>query len=74
MSKIELTQEQKDFRLDAFTLNKDFMFWLEKSTCMWNLKETNQKYNELRETLDHATAMETLKRRMFEAGKFFTNK
>lgn len=74
MSKIELTQEQKDFRLDDFTLNKDFMFWLEKSKCMWNLKETNRKYNELRETLDHATAMETLKRRMFEDGKFFTNK
>ncbi|APZ82922.1 hypothetical protein [Flavobacterium phage FL-1] len=66
MPKIELTQDQIDFKLDPFTLNNNFIFWLEKSKCMWNLKETNNKYNELRESLDHATAMETLKRQMFQ--------
>lgn len=65
MPKIELTAEQQDFRLDPYTLNKDFMFWLQKAKCLWNLKETNAKYDELRLTLDHATAMETLKRQMF---------
>lgn len=68
MAKIELTQEQKDFRLDSLTLNRDFTYWLTKAKCMWNLKETNKKYNELREELCHATAMEALKRQMFVNG------
>lgn len=65
MAKIELTQEQKDFRLDAFTLNNDFIYWLAKAKCMWSLRETNKKYNELRLELDHAMAMDILKRQMF---------
>lgn len=65
MAKIELTQEQKDFRLDSFTLNNQFTYWLVKSGCMWNLKTTNNEYDKLREELDHATAMESLKRKMF---------
>jgi len=65
MAKIELTQEQKDFKLDSLTLNRDFDYWLTKAKCMWNLKQTNQKYNELRLTLDHAMAMEALKRQMY---------
>jgi len=64
----ELTQEQKDFRLDQFTLNNQFTYWLVKAKCLWNLKETNKRYNELRLTNDHATAMETLKRKMFVVG------
>jgi hypothetical protein len=68
MAKIELTQEQMDFKLDPFTLNKDLMYWLEKAKCMWNLKETNKKYEELRLTLDHAMAMEALKRQMYSNG------
>ncbi len=68
MAKIELTEEQKDFKLDSLTLNNNFIYWLEKAKCMWNLKETNKLYNELRLTLDHATAMETLKRQMFTNG------
>ena len=66
--KIELTENQKQFRLDAFTLNNDFIFWLTKAKCMWNLKEANIRYDEFRLTLDHATAMEILKRKMFENG------
>lgn len=68
MAKIELTQEQQDFKLDSLTLNNGFIYWLEKSKCMWNLKETNKKYYELRLSLDHATAMEALKRQMFTNG------
>ena len=66
--KHELSQEQKDFKLDMITLNDQFMYWLVKAKCVWNLKETNKKYNELRLTLDHATAMEVLKKKMFEYG------
>jgi len=65
MSKVELTQEEKDFRLDSFTLNNQFIYWLSKAVCPWNLTDTNKKYDELREELDHATAMEALKRKMF---------
>lgn len=65
MAKVELTQEQIDFKLDSLTLNRDFDYWLTKAKCMWNLKETNKKYNELRKEFDHATAMEKLKREMF---------
>lgn len=65
MAKLELTQEQKDFRLDSFTLNNQFIYWLTKSKCMWDLKTTNKEYYKLREELDHATAMESLKRKMF---------
>ena len=32
---------------------------------MWDLKTTNKEYDKLREELDHATAMESLKRKMF---------
>lgn len=65
MAKVELTQEQKDFRLDSLTLNNDFIYWLTKSKCMWDLRETNKRYNEYRLTLDHAMSMEALKRQMF---------
>lgn len=68
MSKIELTQEQIDFRLDPFTLNNEFSFWLIKSKCPWNLRETNKKYNLLRFSLDHATAFNKIKQEMFENG------
>lgn len=68
MAKIELTQEQMDFKLDSLTLNRDFDYWLTKAKCMWNLKETNKKYEEFRLTLDHASAMEALKRQMFTNG------
>lgn len=66
--KHELTEEQKEFRLDDFTLNREFTFWLTKAKCMWNLKETNKRYNELRLGLDHATALEVLKKKMFQMG------
>lgn len=66
--KQELTEEQRDFRLDDFTLNREFTFWLTKAKCMWNLKETNKRYNELRVELDHATALEVLKKKMFQMG------
>jgi len=65
MAKIELTQEEKDFRLDSFTLNNQFTYWLTKSKCMWNLRETNKKYNALRDEFDHATAFLKLKEQMF---------
>lgn len=68
MAKVELTQEQKDFKLDSLTLNNDFTYWLTKAKCMWNLRETNKRYNELRLTLDHAMSMEALKRQMFTNG------
>lgn len=68
MAKIELTQEQKDFKMDSLTLNKQFEYWLVKSNCIWSLRETNQKYEELRLNLDHASAMEHLKRKMFVIG------
>lgn len=66
--KQELTDEQKEFKLDSFTLNNQFTYWLVKAKCLWNLKETNKKYDELRLSVDHATAMETLKRQMFIVG------
>lgn len=66
--KQELTQEQKDFKLDMITLNNQFTYWLVKAKCIWNLKETNKKYNELRLSLDHATAMEVIKKKMFDYG------
>lgn len=68
MSKIELTEEQKDFVLDPLTLNNQLIYWLTKAKCMWNLKETNKKYKELRISMDHATVMESLKRQMFLNG------
>lgn len=68
MAKRELTLKEKEFKLDDLTLNNDFIYWLTKAKCMWNLKETNRQYNELRKELDHATAMETLKRKMFVEG------
>jgi len=68
MSKRELTQEERDFKLDWITLNSQFTFWLTKAKCQWSLRETNKKYDELRLELDHATAMESLKRKMFENG------
>lgn len=66
--KQELTQEQKQFRLDSLTLNEQFTYWLVKAKCMWDLKTTNEKYNALRTDFDHATALETLKRQMFVVG------
>ena len=69
MSKKELTQEEKDFRLDSLTLNNQFIYWLTKSICLWNLKETNKKYDDLRDSgLCHSDAFEKLKRTMFEQG------
>jgi hypothetical protein len=68
MSKIELTEDQKDFVLDPLTLNNQLIYWLTKAKCMWNLKETNKKYKELRISMDHATVMEGLKRQMFLNG------
>ena len=68
MAKYELTQEQKDFRLDDYTLNRQFTYWLVKSKCLWDLKTTNKHYNKLRETSDHATAFEKLKIMMFNLG------
>lgn len=65
MAKTELSQEQKDFRLDSFTLNNQFIYWITKSGCMWDLKTTNKEYDKLRDELDHASAMESLKRKMF---------
>ncbi len=49
MAKIELTQNQKDFKLDSLTLNNQFTYWLVKSGCMWDLKTTNKEYDKLRE-------------------------
>lgn len=68
MKKRELTKEEIDFRLDDLTINNQFSYWLIKAKCMWNLKETNTRYNDLRKELDHASAMESLKRKMFEVG------
>ena len=68
MSKIELTEDQKDFVLDPLTLNNQLIYWLTKAKCMWNLKETNKKYKELRISMDQATVMERLKRKMFLNG------
>lgn len=66
--KQELTQEQIDFKLDPITLNSQFTYWLVKSKCMWNLRETNKRYDKLRLIVDHATALETLKKKMFIIG------
>jgi len=69
MAKLELTQEEKDFRLDSLTLNNQFAYWLERSMCVqWNLKETNERYNSLRIVYCHSDALEALKRKMFEIG------
>ena len=68
MSK-ELTQEEKDFRLDSWTLNRQLIHWLETSKCIvWNLRQANKEYDALREEYDHATAMPKLIRKMFEIG------
>lgn len=63
-----LTHEQIDFRLDTFTLNNQFIYWLTRSKCMWSLKLTNEKYEDMRLTMDHGTAFESLKKKMFEFG------
>ena len=68
MAKLELTQEQKDFKLDDYTLNRQLTYWLTKSKCMWNLKTANCEYDELRKSYDHATAFEKLKIKMFNLG------
>ena len=67
--KQELTKDQKEFELDWITLNRDFTYWLVKSGCVWNLKETNKEYRFFRLSLDHASAMESLKRKMFNLGQ-----
>lgn len=64
----EITNSQLDFRLDPFTLNNQFIYWLTKSKCMWSLKETNAEYEKMRLTTDHGTAFESLKRKMFQLG------
>jgi hypothetical protein len=67
--KVELTQEQKDYRMDDWTLNRQLIHWLEKSRCViWNLKDANNQYEKLREENDHATAMQKLIKKMFELG------
>lgn len=68
MAKLELTDDQKNFKLDDYTLNRQFTYWLTKSKCMWNLKTTHQEYDKLREYLDHAIAFEKLKVMMFNLG------
>lgn len=69
MAKLELTEEEKEFRLDSFTFNNQVTYWLVKSKCVvWNLKKANEEYELLREEFDHATAFESLKRKMFELG------
>ena len=68
MAKLELTEEHKNFRLDDYTLNRQFTYWLTKSKCMWDLKTANNEYNELRKSYDHAIAFEKLKVMMFNLG------
>jgi hypothetical protein len=64
-----ITEEQKFFRLDPYTLNKNLIFWLTKSNCVtWDLKRANKEYDALREEYDHATAFEKLKKKMFDQG------
>lgn len=66
--KKELTKEEIEFKLDDLTLNNQFTYWLVKAKCMWSLRETKKKYDSFRINMDHATAMEALKRKMFESG------
>lgn len=68
MSKIELTEEEKEFRLDSYTLNNQLSHWLVKSKCMWNLKKANEEYDKLREGLDHGNSMQILIKNMFNSG------
>lgn len=68
MSKFELTKEQKDFRLEPSTLNKQMVYWISKARSMCSLMEANKRYNELRKTKDHGTAFEELKRQFFKEG------
>jgi len=69
MAKIELTQEQKDFRIDEHTLNRQLMFFLEKSKCVvWNLRKAKDFYNNLRKTNDHVGALDITKKEMFKLG------
>ena len=68
MSKKELTQEEKDFKIDSFTLNNQLIYWVTKSNCMWSLKEANDRYDGLLDTgIGHPEAFEKLKRKMFES-------
>jgi hypothetical protein len=70
MNKKQLTQEERSFRLDDFTLNNQLSYWINKSKCFeWNLKKGNQEYDLLRVTNDHVSAMQILIKRMFELGK-----
>lgn len=70
MKKSEITQEEKTFKLDPFTLNKELTYWIVKSNCMWTLKTANKKYDELREMdLRHPDALDGIKRQMFVDGK-----
>ena len=69
MSKLELTQEQKDFKLDDFTLNNQLIYLLEKSKCVsWSLRDARRFYHKERETQDHVGAMDSTKREMFKLG------
>lgn len=70
MKKKELTQEERDFKLDDFTLNNQFIYYINKSKCFnWTLRIANEKYNALRFKNDHATAMLILTKEMFNLGK-----
>lgn len=70
MSKRKLTQEEKDYRLDDFTLNKQFAYYINKAKCFeWNLKKANEEYDLLRVMHDHTDSMQILIKRMFELGK-----
>lgn len=65
-----MTQEEKDYKLDDFTLNNQFIFLLTKSKCYdINLATINEEYAKLRLTQNHATTMQILKKRMFDYGK-----
>lgn len=68
--KRQLTQEERNYRLDDFTLNKQFIYYIDKSKCFdWTLKKANQEYDLLRVLHDHIDAMQILIKRMFKLGK-----
>lgn len=70
MKKRQLTQEERDYRLDDFTLNKQFDYFINKSKCFgWNLKKANEEYDLLRVLHDHTDSLQLIIKRMFELGK-----
>jgi hypothetical protein len=67
MKKSNQTEEQKAFKLEQRTLNKQFIYWMTKSRCVdWTLRETNDKYDKLRKENDHGTAMMIIQKEMFK--------